>query len=424
LFVDRNIWSKSINTTTGAKKDQPFIMHVVAAAVFALLGTSVLAVEQNPGASSTLANLALEKVLDDAAPASGEYVYSGADTANWMKRYPDHTPLVRLNMPGTHDSLTWNYSQATQDSLLHITGPLNGEVVPPPDYLRCQDLSPIDMLNRGIRVFDVRYAFDVTNTTILFFHSAAEISQTASFEDFLFALYRWLDDHPSEAIFVSMQYEGGTIQHASSDATLQRNLLSILTSDHAKRYFVQTQATFGTLGQSRGKITLLQRFDLDQLPASASNKLPGLHFSPANWTDNSPYIQLTYNPESNLTAYIEDYYQPLTPSGSSAAENVRWKYNATTANILRAVSDDHPDSLYWSFASSTNTRNSPPDTPRIQALGNGSLTPDGGVNQLLLPFLKGLKGKTRVGIVMFDFFEQPADLIPTFLALQSPYEEL
>jgi len=59
----------------------------------------------------------------------------------------------------------------------------------------------------------------------------------------------------------------------------------------------------------------------------------------------------------------------------------------------------------------------PPETPRIMALGNGTeLTPLGGVNQQLVPFLKGLEGK-RVGIVMFDFFGTPGDLAQTLLNL-------
>lgn len=76
----------------------------------------------------------------------------------------------------------------------------------------------------------------------------------------------------------------------------------------------------------------------------------------------------------------------------------------------------HPDDLFWSFASSTNLANTPPVTPAIQALGNGSLTPGGGVNQRLVPVLESLRGK-RLGIVMFDFYEQPAELLPLFLSL-------
>ena len=79
----------------------------------------------------------------------------------------------------------------------------------------------------------------------------------------------------------------------------------------------------------------------------------------------------------------------------------------------------HPYDLFWSFASSNNIGNNPPITPVIQALGNGSLTPDAGVNQRLVPFLEDLRGE-RLGIVMFDFYEQPAELLPLFLSLLPP----
>lgn len=212
-----------------------------------------------------------------------------------------------------------------------------------------------------------------------------------------------------------MQYEGSTAKYASNDAAIQLKLYNALTSPVARQYFVQTKDQLGTLGQARGKITLMRRFDLDQLSSSYTNSLPGLHFSPSLWTDNSPDIVLTYYTKENLTAYIEDYYQPLTPMGSNATENIQWKYNATTKNIIKATTE-FPDSLFWTWASSTNTDNVPPEWPQIMALGNGTLTPSGGVNQLLVPFLKKQKGK-RVGIVMFDFFDQPSNLIDTFLSL-------
>ena len=41
----------------------------------------------------------------------------------------------------------------------------------------------------------------------------------------------------------------------------------------------------------------------------------------------------------------------------------------------------------------------------------------GGVNQQLVPYFKNMTGK-RLGIIMFDFYDQPADLVQTFLDLQ------
>jgi len=280
------------------------------------------------------------------------------------------------------------------------------------------------MLDAGIRVFDLRYAFDATNTTIIFYHDSAILSETATLTDVLFGFYKWLDDHPSEVVMISMQYEGGTKQDASNDAAMQTALFNVLTAPHAKQYFLQSpKNAFGTLGEARGKLILLRRFDLDQLPQSYTDALPGVHFSPAQWTDNSPDITLVYNSETNGTAYIEDYYQPLTPFGSSAAENIQWKYNATTSHLLRAAgvagnqSVEEEQALWWTWASGENVDNIPFDYPKIIAIGNGTkYTPEGGVNQKLVPFFKTLKGK-RVGIVMFDFYETPGDLVETLLSL-------
>jgi 1-phosphatidylinositol phosphodiesterase len=322
-----------------------------------------------------------------------------------------------MNIPGTHDSSTWNYSQAVQDALLPITD-LNGVTEFPPKFFRCQQRSFIDMLDAGIRVFDLRYAFDATNTSLVFYHSQALLSESATLDDVLFGFYAWLSDHASEAVFLSLMYEGSTKEYASNDAAAQMAIFESLTSPAAQHYILQTKDRLGTLGEARGKITLLRRFDLNLLPASYAQALPGLHFSPANWTDNDPDITLVYNSAENLTAYIEDFYEMDSPFGSSAALNIQWKYNATTAHLLKATEPQYRDSLFWSFASSEYDLNFPPDTPRIQALGNGTkLTPLGGVNQRLVQFFRGLGKGKRVGIVMFDFYDQPGDLVQTLLDL-------
>lgn len=365
----------------------------------------------------SLAELALQKILDEAAAVFGVYDNSQEDSATWMKAYPDSTQLVHMNLPGAHDPQTWNYSQATQDSLKHITdldGAGDGPV--PPQYYRCQNSSIINMFNAGIRVLDLRYAMEITNSTLLFWHSQALMSQTASLDDVLFVVYHWLDDHPSETLMLSFQYEGSTTLYAQNDATVQLALWNTLTSPAAKKYFLQTKGVVGTLGEARGKITLLRRFDFDQLPASYENDIPGVHFSPNLWTDNDPSITLVYNSTTNATAYVEDYYETDAGLGFDAEYNIQLKYNATKANIMKAAMTN-PGSLFWSFASSELDTNLPAETPEIMAVGNGTeYTPLGGVNQRLLTLFKGLRGK-RVGIVMFDYFEVPSDLVPTMLSL-------
>lgn len=99
--------------------------------------------------ATSLSSHALQKVLGDASPIFGQYSKETNANAEWMKQYPDDTLLVHMNIPGTHDSATWNYSQATQDALSGIAA-LNQVTVPPPETFRCQEQSLIDMLNSGI----------------------------------------------------------------------------------------------------------------------------------------------------------------------------------------------------------------------------------------------------------------------------------
>jgi 1-phosphatidylinositol phosphodiesterase len=238
-------------------------------------------------------------------------------------------------------------------------------------------------------------------------------------------MIQWLDDHSSEAVFLSFKYEGSTTPYSADNAQVDLMLFNILNSTAASSYILQVHDELGTLGQARGKITLLKRFDLSNLPANYAAALPGLHFSPANWADNDPNITLVYNnaaPNGAGTAYIEDYYEIGVPFGSPASLAIQWKYNATTAHLNMAASSQYQNSLFWTFASSEYDLNLPPDTPRIMAVGNGTaFTPTGGVNQQLLPFIQGFEKGTRLGIVMFDFFETPAGLVDALLALQQPY---
>ncbi|SMR56217.1 unnamed protein product [Zymoseptoria tritici ST99CH_3D1] len=360
----------------------------------------------------SLTSLTLQKVLQDAHPIFGTSSSKPSElsTATWMKAYPDSTRLVHMNLPGTHDSATWNYTQVLQDELKY-SSKLGGFSPSNSENYRCQTKSIADSLGAGMRVFDLRYAWDITRTSLVFWHGDALQSETATVADVLFGFYHWLDLHPSEAVILSFQHE-----HKNPDAGTQMALFEILTSPAAKKYLVQARGTLGNLGEARGKITLFRRFDLDLLPDEYEESIPGLHFSPKKWTVNSPNIKLPYNPlDPTEFAYIQDYYHPTTPLQSGLSVPIASKYKALTANLLRATTT-HPDELFWSFASSTKTDDEPPITPRMMASGDGKT---GGVNAGLKGWLKTVKGK-RVGIVLVDFWEAEEGLVEEFLGLTKP----
>ena len=100
------------------------------------------------------------------------------------------------------------------------------------------------MLNEGIRVFDLRYAWNPGQDTIGFYHSLALLSPTTRMEDLFFGLYAWLDRHPTEAVLVSLNYEPGS--GTRDDSRLQEHLYHILNGELAQRYWIRK---FGTVSR-------------------------------------------------------------------------------------------------------------------------------------------------------------------------------
>lgn len=57
-----------------------------------------------------------------------------------------------------------------------------------------------------MRAFDLRIGGSpLDNSSITFYHSAAILSLTATFEDVLYGFYKFLDDNPSETIMLSVK---------------------------------------------------------------------------------------------------------------------------------------------------------------------------------------------------------------------------
>ncbi|KAG6890058.1 hypothetical protein C0995_012516 [Termitomyces sp. Mi166 len=290
--------------------------------------------------------------------------------------------------------------------------------MPPAEMFRCQENSLLQSLNEGIRVFDLRFAYNPGNDTIGFYHGKSEsappltqalLAPQTRLEDVLFGLYSWLDKHPTEAVLVSMNYEVGT--GTPNDAALQEHLYNIFQGDLAKKYWVQTNGTLGTLGEARGKLTLLQRFTYSLLPPTSTNRI-GIWLDGAHWTDNGKIIEILYNAPQNQIAFIEDYYSMDELSiNADTQPNIDLKFNTTVAHLNNATMFNM-DQLYISLRVGRMCRGLRPRW--VMALGNG--TDVLGVNQKLFPWLKERKGQ-RFGIIMLDFYDAVPGLIEAVIGL-------
>ncbi|KAI0543850.1 PLC-like phosphodiesterase [Xylaria curta] len=393
-----------------------------------LLGRLVVASD-----GGALAQFALDKILQEGRDVFGDFDESASSPstatsevfthgysrhARWMAALPDSIPLTHLNIPGTHDAATWNYTQPTQDSLATATR-CDGITPNPARVYHCQRKSISASLEAGIRFFDLRFALDPLDARISFWHGPAYLSDRATLEDVLFAFYGWLDSHPSEMVLLSLQYESGTRVNATSDAGVQRKLFDVLTSPVAKRYVHQSRGILTTLGDVRGKIVLFRRFDLTALPAEFEEQMPGLHMSPTRWIDNSKVgFELVYNSTiANGSAFVEDYYHP--DDFNTTSGNIEAKFDAVQTHLKQAAEGQF-DHLFVTFTSGTHVEIDPPVYPDVMALGTGgglgAMGPPAirGVNARLLDLLGEMKGK-RLGFVVMDFFEEPDGLIDLLL---------
>lgn len=182
-------------------------------------------------------------------------ILSSASLARWMAELPSTLPLSSLSIPGTHNSPTH-----------HVALP----------SVRCQAVPVRTQLDNGVRFLDIRVSCpeeSTNDTDLALVHSAFPISLSGNkwFADLLTDVYAYLETNPSETVLVSVKREG---TGKGTDQTLSKIL--------AKRYVTDkwyTAPRIPSLGEARGKVVLIRRFNLD-------GSIPELGIDGSVWPDN------------------------------------------------------------------------------------------------------------------------------------------
>jgi hypothetical protein len=83
-------------------------------------------------------------------------------------------------------------------------------------------------------------------TLDLHVHEAeALLAPATTMTDVFFGLYQWLNEHPTEAVLVSINHESGT--GTPYDAKIQEMVYDIINSDIGEKYWVQTSGSVRSL---------------------------------------------------------------------------------------------------------------------------------------------------------------------------------
>ena len=152
----------------------------------------------------------------------------GVRNLDWMQRLPSSTSLAQLSIPGTHDSMARDGGPAVWT----------------------QSLSLLIQLMVGVRFLDIRCRH--FNDDLPIHHDS--FYQNANFDDVLLTTISFLDSHPSETVLMRVKEE----YDASGNTRSFSEQVQISLNRHPGRFW--TQNRIPTLGESRGKIVILDNF--------------------------------------------------------------------------------------------------------------------------------------------------------------------
>lgn len=227
---------------------------------------------------------------------------------DWMDMVKDETKVCKLSIPGTHDTMTG--MGFYQPGLKYVF-----------DMTAISQVSTLEeQMNCGIRFFDIRPVVStdtVAKKKILrLTHGISELDVT--FEQTIDWLQAFLKAHPSEFFIAKLQFDNGFED--------QKDLFSLLSyALHMPKYqglFIEDWRPDITVGEMRGKILWLSRYDLR--PLNVIYDYPIVY---CDWPDEDPDVKEDLDPEAqrncamysmkdeSLTAklYKQDYYKTTTP---------------------------------------------------------------------------------------------------------------
>ena len=262
----------------------------------------------------------VEKVYDEKTSLTSPFIFSEGyqdsivvpydlptPATDWLSMVKDETKVCKLSIPGTHDTMTgMGFYQPVLKFIFNMTA--------------ISQVSTLDeQIASGLRFFDIRPVVStdtIAKKKILrLTHGISELDIT--FEWTIDQLQSYLKAHPSEFFIAKLQFDNG-----SED---QKDLFSLLSKVlHLPKYqnlFVENWRPDITVGEMRGKILWLSRYDLR--PLNASFHYPIVY---CDWPDEDPDVKEELDPEaqrncamysmedSTLMAklYKQDYYKTTT----------------------------------------------------------------------------------------------------------------
>ncbi|KAI5369565.1 Putative phosphatidylinositol-specific phospholipase C, X domain-containing protein [Septoria linicola] len=275
-----------------------------------------------------------------------------------------------MSLPGTHDS-----SAYTQ----------------PWPFVATQKLNIAQQLDAGIRYFDLRCGI---------VHDDAEMVHGPrllglELHQLLDSVYKWLDTHATEGLVVQIKEDRKPEQSSVHFAQV------ILENIARRPERWRTANTTPCLGELRGKIQLLRRYNLP-------SRIPyGIGIDVTKWEDN-PSMPFTIHTWHQVQLTIQDHYSFSEPM--PLPKLIASKGGDVSGLLEKAYNDADPYHWYINFTSAYEFNLYYQLTPRAIAIGGYyTFHWEDGMNLRLRNYLRMRPGRRRLGIVAMDFPESGSE---------------
>ena len=262
----------------------------------------------------------IEKVYDEKTSLDSPFIFSegyqdsivvpydlAVPPTDWLSMVKDETKVCKLSIPGTHDTMTgMGFYQPVLKFIFNMTA--------------ISQVSTLDeQMASGLRFFDIRPVVStdtIAKKKILrLTHGISELDIT--FEWTIDQLQSYLKAHPSEFFIVKLQFDNGF----EDQKDLYKLLSDVLHLQKYQGLFVDDWRPDITVGDMRGKILLLSRFDL-----RLYNIVYHYPIVYCDWPDEDPDVKEELDPEAQrncamynmdndtimATLYKQDYYKTTT----------------------------------------------------------------------------------------------------------------
>ncbi len=256
--------------------------------------------------------------------------------SEWMAHIASKTPLNRLSIPGTHDSLTFNVSNVYYSPvvLLPLAGPIVLERIMKFAQAQYGSANILKQLEYGCRYIDIRIDENLKGC-----HGPDYFGADCknNLEDVMKDLKKFLTDHPREAVLMRLKNERGNVD-ANKVKDLVRKYGDIVWRRGVPNTNTERDNFWPLLNDVRGKVVFLDNLNGLPLyydgygieyPFYENGKLKNYKVfndpqDDYQWPDvDKKYKEITDNINRSVTTLMKVNHVSATGMGSSVDEVIK-----------------------------------------------------------------------------------------------------